>query len=160
MFCPRCGHDGSNEQRFCRSCGFELTHVGELLQEAGQESLAANTTDKDQVKQRKLQRVGSIAVLSTISMAMLAFLAGIVVLMVTDKMPILAGVAILTFLIGLSVGFICLGMAALPRLSKLSKATQALKDNSSTSALVGPPVEQALPSVTEHTTELLTDRRP
>jgi hypothetical protein len=131
-----------------------------LLQEVGQEGLPANTTDKEQVKKRKLQRVGSIAVLSTIGMAMLAFLAGIVVLMVTGQMPILAGAAILTFLIGLIVGFVCLGMASLPRLTKPAKAAQALKEKTATSALVGPPVEHALPSVTEHTTELLTDRRP
>jgi hypothetical protein len=92
-------------------------------------------------------------------MGMLAMLGGIVALMVAGHMPILAGAAILTFLIGLSVGFICLGMASLPRLSKHAKGTQALNDNAATSALVGPPVEQALPSVTEHTTELLTDRQ-
>ena len=158
MFCPRCGHDGTSEQRFCRSCGFELTRVGQLLQDAGQESLVTRSTDEHQIRQRKLQRVGSIAVLSTVGMGMLAMLIGIVFLMVAGKMPILAGALILTFLIGISVGFVCLAMASLQPGSKPTEDTPALKDKATTSALAGPAIDQAQPSVTERTTELLNER--
>jgi len=66
MFCPRCGQDGTTEQHFCRSCGFEIVGVSALLQDAGPESLKPR--DNQLFSERKLKVVGSIAVLSTISL--------------------------------------------------------------------------------------------
>ena len=150
MFCPRCGQDGTIEQHFCRSCGFELVGVSALLQDAGPESLESHANRL--LNQQKLKVVGSIAVLSTISLALIALLVGIVVLMVVGKMPLLAGGLLLTFMTGLIIGFVCLGLASL----KTSEQKQKhLKENPVTSALVQPGVEQSLLSVTEHTTELL-----
>lgn len=150
MFCPRCGQDGTIEQHFCRSCGFELVSVSALLQDAGPESLESNHNHL--VNQQKLKVVGSIAVLSTISLALIALLVGIVVLMVVGKMPLLAGGLLLTFMTGLIIGFVCLGLASLKTSEQKQKR---LKENPATSALVQPGVEQSLLSVTEHTTELL-----
>ena len=31
MYCPKCGNDSSTEQRYCRSCGFGLQTVSQLL---------------------------------------------------------------------------------------------------------------------------------
>jgi hypothetical protein len=157
MFCPRCGHNGTSDQHFCRACGFELNRVAELLQDSDQTSLVSDHTNALLVvHQRKLKLVGSIAVLGTVSLGLLALLAGIVVLMVSGKMPLLAGGAILTFMIGIFVGFICLGLASLkPRLPEPAKQRNSLKENAATSTLVEPVGEQPLLSVTEHTTELL-----
>jgi len=150
MFCPRCGQDGTIEQHFCRSCGFELVGVSALFQDAGPESLESHANRL--LNQQKLKVVGSIAVLSTISLALIALLVGIVVLMVVGKMPLLAGGLLLTFMTGLIIGFVCLGLASL----KTSEQKQKhLKENPATSALVPPTVEQSLLSVTEHATELL-----
>jgi hypothetical protein len=150
MFCPRCGQDGTIEQHFCRSCGFELVGVSALFQDAGPESLESHANRL--LNQQKLKVVGSIAVLSTISLALIALLVGIVVLMVVGKMPLLAGGLLLTFMTGLIIGFVCLGLASL----KTSEQKQKhLKGNPATSALLQPGVEQSLLSVTEHTTELL-----
>jgi len=155
MFCPRCGQDGTTEQHFCRSCGFELVGVSALLQDAGPESLEAR--DNRLFNQKKLKVVGSIAVLSTIGLALIAMLVGIVVLMVGGNMPLLAGALLLTFMTGLIIGFVCLGLASL-KTSKTEKQKH-LKENSATSALVQPGVEQSPLSVTEHTTELLKNRK-
>src|SRR4030095_13905349 len=151
MFCPRCGQDGTTEQHFCRSCGFELVGVSALLQDAGPESLESH--DNRLFNQQKLKVVGSIAVLSTISLGLIALLVGIVVLMVVGKMPLLAGGLLLTFMTGLIIGFVCLGLASLK--SSAQEKQKHLKENPATSALIQPGVEQSLLSVTEHTTELL-----
>lgn len=153
MFCPRCGHDGTTEQHFCRSCGFELVAVSALLQDSGPESL--ESLDNRRLNQQKLKLVGSIAVLGTIGLALIALLIGIVVLMVTGKMPLIAGGLIFTFMTGLIVGFVCLGLASLKeRPSELEKQKH-LKETPDTSNLIQPRVEPPLLSVTEHTTQLL-----
>jgi len=155
VFCPRCGQDGTTEQHFCRSCGFELVGVSALLQDAGPESLESR--DNRLLNQQKLKIVGSIAVLSTIGLALVALLVGIVVLMVLGKMPLLAGGLLLTFMTGLIIGFVCLGLASL-KTSEPEKQNQ-LKQNQATSTLIQPGAEQPLLSVTEHTTELLENPR-
>ena len=155
MFCPRCGQDGTTEQHFCRSCGFELVGVSALLQEAGPESLESH--DDRLFNQQKLKFVGSIVVLSTISLALIALLVGIVILMVVGSMPILAGGLLLTFMTGLIVGFICLGLASL-KTSEREKQKR-FKENPATAALIQPGIEQPLLSVTEHTTELLENHK-
>ena len=152
MFCPRCGQDGTIEQHFCRSCGFELVEVSALLQEAGPESLESRDSS---FNQQKLKVVGSIAVLSTISLALIALLVGIVVLMIGGYMPLLAGGFLLTFMTGISIGFVCLGLASLKK-SEPEKQKQ-LKKNAVTATLIQQGMDQPLLSVTEHTTELLED---
>ena len=151
MFCPRCGHDGTTEQHFCRSCGLELVGVSALLQEAGPESLESH--DNLRFNPQNLKFVGSIVVLSTISLALIALLVGIVVLMVVGNMPLLAGCLLFTFMAGLIIGLVCLGLASLK--SSAQEKQKHLKENPATSALIQPGVEQSLLSVTEHTTELL-----
>jgi len=151
MFCPRCGQDGTTEQHFCRSCGLELVGVSALLQEAGPESV--ESPDNLRLNQQKLKFVGSIVVLSTISLALIALLVGIVVLMALGNMPLLAGGLLLTFMTGIIIGFVCLGLASL-KTSEPEKQKH-LNENPATSALFQLGVEQALASVTEHTTELL-----
>ena len=161
MFCPRCGHNGGSDQRFCRSCGFELTKVSELLQDSDQQSLVESNADEELVvRQQKLKVVGNIAVLSTVSLAMLAFMAGVLWLMISGQMPMAAGTAILLFLSGLSVGFLCLGLASRkPRLSATAKDKSYLKEKAGTTALLETAVDQPLVSVTENTTELLVPKK-
>lgn len=155
MFCPRCGQDGTTEQHFCRSCGFELVGVSALLQDAGPESLESH--DNRLFNQQKLKVVGSIAVLSTISLGLIALLVGIVVLMVVGKTPLLAGGLLLTFMTGLIIGFVCLGLSSL-KTSEPEKQ-KYLNESPATSVLIQPGVEQPLLSVTEQTTELLENPR-
>lgn len=153
MFCPRCGHDGTTEQHFCRSCGFELIGVSALLRDAGPESLESR--DNRRFNQQKLKVVGSIAALSAISLALIALLVGIVVAMVVGEMPLIVGCVFLTFMTGLIIGFVCLGLASLKKRPSEPEKQKHLKENPATSALIQPGVEQPLLSVTEHTTELL-----
>ncbi len=152
MFCPRCGQDGTIEQRFCRSCGFELAEVSALLQDADPQSLESR--DSRLFNEQKLKVVGSIAVLSTVTLGLIALLVGIVVLMVAGNMPVVAGARLLTFMTGLIIGFVCLGLASLKTRNSETEKQKHLKKHPATSALIQP-ADQPLLSVTEHTTELL-----
>ena len=62
MFCPNCGTESSSEQKFCRSCGFTLHTVSQLL--AGQHAPDAvdqtliETVERYQSQRQKLLRWG------------------------------------------------------------------------------------------------------
>ena len=153
MFCPRCGRDGTIEQHFCRSCGFELAEVSALLQDAEPQSLESR--DSGLFTQQKLKVVGSIAALSTVGLGLLGLLVGLVFLMIAGHMPLLPGGLLLAFMTGLIIGFVCLGLAALKTRTSKPEKQKHLKERPATLALNQTGVEQSLISVTEHTTELL-----
>ena len=158
MFCPRCGNDGDSDQKYCRLCGFELTRVSELLQET---TAIENPSDSEQPRglldERNLKLVGSVVVLSTIGIALLGIIVALLVTILDGIIPALFGGFALFVLLGISVGFVALGLANLrqQQAKQLSKADKAhLKDDPL------PTLElanaQYVHSVTERTTELLT----
>ena len=150
MYCPRCGKDGSLDQRFCRSCGFQLDQVMELLEPQ------TTPVDDQKLAQLKLRRIGSIVVMSTITLALCAVCGAIIWAMVTGGMPIGAGIFGLLVLIGMTSGFIFLGLSQL-KAEKPGSQT-ALDTNQTTKSLLNQPTLNVPPSVTERTTNLLTER--
>ncbi len=46
MYCPNCGKDNSNEQRFCRSCGLSLQTISQVLVN----ELSANKLDDGSIE--------------------------------------------------------------------------------------------------------------
>jgi hypothetical protein len=152
MYCPRCGKDSSSEQKFCRACGFQLDQVVELL-----EPQATNSAEQN-LAQFKLRRIGSIVVISTIALALCAVCGGIIWGMFAGGIPIWFGIIGLLVLIGMTSGFLFLGLAQLK--SEQSTASQtALDSNQATASLLDQPELNIPPSVTERTTNLLPVER-
>jgi len=149
MYCPRCGKDGSLEQKFCRACGFQLDQVVELLEPQSVQVVDQNLT------QFKLRRIGSIVVMSTISLALFGVCGAIIWAMVVGGMPVSFGLIGLLLLLGITFGFIFLGLAQLK--AETSTASQtALDSNETTTRLLNQQALNIPPSVTERTTNLLS----
>ena len=151
MYCPRCGKDGSLEQKFCRACGFQLDQVMELLE-----------PQSDQVDQKpaqfKLRRIGSIVVISTVSLALFAVCGGIIWAMVAGGIPVWFGLLGLLVLLGMTSGFIFLGLAQLK--AETSTASQtALESTETSTKLLNQQALNIPPSVTERTTNLLSEEQ-
>ena len=149
MYCPRCGKDGSLEQRFCRACGFQLDQVVELL-----EPQSVQVVDQN-LAQFKLRRIGSIVVMSTISLALFGVCGAIIWAMVVGGIPVSFGLIGLLLLLGITFGFIFLGLAQLK--AETSTASQtALDSNETSTRLLNQQALNIPPSVTERTTNLLS----
>jgi len=149
MYCPRCGKDGSLEQKFCRACGFQLDQVVELL-----EPQSVQVVDQN-LAQFKLRRIGSIVVMSTISLALFGVCGAIIWAMVVGGMPVSFGLIGLLLLLGITFGFIFLGLAQLK--AETSTASQtALDSNETSTRLLNQQALNIPPSVTERTTNLLS----
>jgi len=149
MYCPRCGKDGSLEQKFCRACGFQLDQVVELLEPQSVEVVDQN------LAQFKLRRIGSIVVMSTISLALFGVCGAIIWAMVVGGIPVSFGLIGLLLLLGITFGFIFLGLAQLK--AETSTASQtALDSNETSTRLLNQQALNIPPSVTERTTNLLS----
>ena len=149
MYCPRCGKDGSLEQKFCRACGFQLDQVMELL-----EPQSVQVVDQN-IAQLNLRRIGSIVVISTISLALFGICGAIIWAMVAGGIPVWFGLLGLLLLLGITSGFIFLGLAQLK--AETSTASQtALDSNETSTKLLNQQAPNIPPSVTERTTNLLS----
>jgi len=158
MFCPRCGNNGDSDQKYCRGCGFELQRVSELLQETtALESTSGSESVPALLDQRKLKLVGSVVVLSTIGVALLGIIVALLVAILNGIIPAVFGGFALFILLGISVGFVALGLAAVrqEQAKPSSKPDKAHLKDEPLPALE-PGNVQYVHSVTEHTTELLT----
>ena len=152
MYCPRCGKDGSLEQKFCRACGFQLDQVMELL-----EPQSDQVVDQKPA-QFKLRRIGSIVVISTVSLALFAVCGGIIWAMVAGGIPVWFGLLGLLVLLGMTSGFIFLGLAQLK--AETSTASQtALESTETSTKLLNQQALNIPPSVTERTTNLLSEEQ-
>ncbi len=149
MYCPRCGKDGSLDQKFCRTCGFQLDQVVELL-----EPKSAQVVDQNP-SQLKLKRIGSVVVITTISLALFGVCGGIIWAMVAGGMPVWIGLLALLVLIGITSGFILLGVAQVKATTSTASQT-VLDSNETTTRLLNQHALSIPPSVTERTTNLLS----
>jgi hypothetical protein len=102
----------------------------------------------------KLKRIGSIVVISTISLALFAVCGAIIWAIVTGGMPVWFGLLGLLLLLGITSGFIFLGLAQLKATTSTARET-ALDSNETTTRLLNQQALNIPPSVTERTTNLL-----
>jgi len=42
MFCPKCGKETSNDQKFCRSCGLKFGEIVQIISEANEENIESS----------------------------------------------------------------------------------------------------------------------
>ena len=156
MFCPNCAARQSGEQNFCRSCGLELGQVTRAMELHGPSQERAATEQR----RERVEKLGylSLSVAGVIAVSLVLGIAGYY------KLVFLGPEVLLFSAVGALVGFVLLATAALgyskffltpvrgdsnadPADTPLSSAT--------TSRLIADKPIDGIPSVTEHSTELL-----
>ena len=158
MYCPNCGKTNSAEQKFCRSCGLSLEKAVQSLAE----QLPGLELDKNlRERQLKVDRLITIVVGSAISIVLVGVLWGIIYGIIIVNGQVTVGLFMLAFI----VGMILFGLLSMYRDSlrkaaakrQLSEASPPLVAD--TGKLLSESRVEPIPSVTEHTTELLLKNR-
>ena len=160
MHCPGCGTEAPVTQKFCRSCGFCLEKVPDLVAEQLSESkeiLTSEAAEKLQKRQQKIDRALSITGFGFTALMALSILTGLIYLLIVGNLPIVPGIVLLTLILGGSVA----GLLAMYS----EKLKKSLSSGSSLRSRHFPEEEKSklpieaydgpLISVTERTTNLL-----
>ena len=160
MHCPGCGTEATVTQRFCRSCGFSLERVPQLVAEQLSESeeiLTSEAAEKLQKRQQKIDRWLSITGLGFTVLMALSLLIGLIYLLFAGSIPIVPGIVLLILILGGSVA----GLLAMysENLKKTLSGSSSLRSRQlperETSKTPLEAYEGPLISVTERTTNLL-----
>ncbi len=159
MHCPGCGTEAPVTQKFCRSCGFSLEKVPQLVAEQLSESeeIVPSKAEKLQKRQQEIDRWLFITGIGVIVLIVLSLLSCLLYLMLAGNLPLLPGMVLLTLLLsGLVAGSLGIYSERLKRtLSGSSSLKQKqLPPGEATSKLAIEALEQPF-SVTERTTSLL-----
>ena len=161
MYCPNCAAPQSDEQKFCRSCGFDLQAISQMFTSESvtddPDELDSSRSARAQSQKARFQTLGMITI-------MFALMIGCLIPISLGLFPNWPGriplILVLSGLAGLHLfgGSILLFYAdTLPEVkaSKKSPPIKSLRRADTTNKLL--PVGQAEPvtSITEHTTDLL-----
>jgi len=156
MHCPRCGKPADASQQFCRSCGLNLEKVVDLLSEA---AVAPDATGGEiarlKERQRKHESWSAIAGLLTMGLILALLITIVFIAMIlVGRILILPGSILILLAIGAGV------------MGYLQTSAKLLKQKLAAPQLPGPDhpaieASAAIPagSVTDRTTELLSERR-
>jgi hypothetical protein len=160
MYCPNCGNQTSSEQNFCRSCGLSLEKIVQSLTEQLPTDLDLN----QQKQKERIEKQGVIA-LSIFAVGILSLLLYLVVYKVIFVQGrTLEGLGILAFLTLMASGLVSVYLfAKANEIGQKTKTREITKDESltspSTAKLLREGNFEAMPTVTERTTDLLTVER-
>jgi hypothetical protein len=161
MHCPGCGTEAPVTQKFCRSCGFSLEKVPQLVAEQlseAEEILHIKAAEKLQRRQQEIDRWLSIAGIGFITLVALSALIGLTYLMFVGSLPIVPGIVLLILVLG---GFVAASLAMYSEnLKKTLSGSSSLRSRplSEREITSEPPLEAfegPFLSVTERTTNLL-----
>jgi zinc ribbon protein len=148
MFCPRCGIENTNEQRFCRSCGLDMDVITQMV--TGE--LAGST---DNLPLRR-QQIGS---LTPVIYGLALIILGTVLGTIGKKVLGEQGVADIGTLISvLGVGLLALKGIFLLQQTRFSQP-QKTQQSIGQSAVRQPLPSAEAPSITEQTTRQLDPAR-
>ena len=157
MFCPNCGANNATEQRFCRSCGFNLEQTAVSLLE----QLPGAETGNLIKKQIALEKFGSIVFGGfgiVVALAVIGMIYWIVVKMVLTGASPVAGILLAAFLIfaALTLSYVVMNESLKEKKAKLSPGLiNELEKGENTGKLLEEGNFQPAVSVTENTTEFL-----
>ena len=165
MYCPKCGRDNLNEQRFCASCGTNLEAVSQVLSGTGTDFFTRIDTGLDQFIAKYAEHVFTDAPSKATDRS------------VSNSWKLL-GRGVLTSFIDLFLSLviwnvftvrfnILLFSTPFRLLSERSSRLKKLNAGIDTGAPLRLPeplpnqwIPGAVPSVSEHTTEILQEYRP
>jgi hypothetical protein len=160
MYCPACGTNISGDQKFCRHCGAALEGVSQLIaarDPALSSDQSVNSDHQRQAVQRNAGRLGLILVSGASAIFYLSVCWAVISEIIIGKGHILGGILFLTVLTAVALGGLLLTYSSSNKRSGVIKSTQstALSKEEASSGLLRRILPKQIPSITEHTTELL-----
>jgi hypothetical protein len=161
MHCPSCGAKASADQQFCRACGFGLEKVSELLAErlpAGAPDQApSESVARLLERQRRIEHWLSIAAVGTITTLIAATLWAIIYKIIILKGHVFEGVIFLSIIVGaaIALSLVIYRESLREALTKRQLSQPTLPETEHTAKLLPETDFEPIPSVIEHTTELL-----
>ena len=159
MHCPSCGNESSLDQKFCRKCGFNLEPVSALI--TGQSGIEEIQTDKSEEERRIVRRM-----FRWISWGCLVLLVGVILLILNrgfiheamfvplSSLVMMGGIALATYGVLSSV----LRGTYLP--GKAKNEGHEISQTRTTNELPAGNMPIPVPSVTERTTQLISEDKP
>lgn len=165
MFCPRCGRDNSKERKFCAACGTNLEAVSQVLSGDTDDFLTKTDKALDQFISRYAEHVFKNAPTNAIDRRVAkswqvlgqGVLTSFVDMILFSLMWNILPLRFLILLISTPVRLLS------ERSSRQKAASVQLEEQPFPRLPEGPRLEwqpDPVPSVSEHTTEMLQDLRP
>lgn len=162
MHCPRCGTAASEQQKFCRSCGFNVEQIAPLLAEpltpTPGDKAAAESGAEMQDQLRRTERWLSVA----LAVFFVLLLGGIswmtIAKVMIEKGQFWAGLAFLLFIASAATTLYFVARREELReelAGRQSPPPAALPPEKSTAKRLPESPSEPVPSVTEHTTKQL-----
>jgi hypothetical protein len=160
MHCPGCGVKVLANQNFCRSCGFGLEKVSQLVAEqlsAEQKQTAIENTNDRLHPMEWLGIIGWYTFIGGGAVGVILLFYSIISKLIIGNGQVLAGTALLLFLAGalLLLSYIYYKESQKDSAKRERQRSKALAEEGTTGRLPSETYSEIEPSVTEHTTELL-----
>lgn len=157
MHCPNCGAPAAADQKFCRSCGFNLEKISHLLAE---QSPAVEGAEPDRSK--KAARLGfALLGLAALSFLVMAY-GGIINEVIIGRGDLVGGILFLTIITAIFFGLGFIVFSASARKKKSARPPSeppSLAEGEETLTLPPAGESTVVPSITEHTTNLLEEKQ-
>lgn len=174
MHCPKCGTPAAEVQKFCRSCGFGLEKVAQLLEESpavfGEKPPADENLDKLQTRLNIMDKLWQAALVTLGAGFVTAICWAIIAKVIIEKGQLISGGLFLLFFLGIIV----MGLSALylesqkqklatikkrlPETPSLDSDLIAELNANTTNKLLAAPGSSSAASVTEETTARLAEK--
>ncbi|MEP6847361.1 MAG: hypothetical protein ABI999_00790 [Acidobacteriota bacterium] len=162
MFCPNCGKEDQTDQKFCRSCGLKLDAVSLVVAD----QFPSVEYAAFQRRRHMFERLGhgALAISGLTALMLLIFAAALYKLILLGP-EILFGSAIVALVVFLLLSVVLIGYSRLfVRFEKVDRQPAPLDESiptQTTGKLLQDRFFEPVPSVTEHSTDLLprSDKR-